>query len=147
MPETPWPTVRLRAPAAVSTVTVSPLAMVTSSAAVGTTPPDQVAVLLQLPPPVPLETMMAAGAERGRAVLGPCWFWGACEPVPACGALWASGSTLAEDPPRTSRGACPEAGKRSAEVNAVTAPVAPAGPAPFVPAWPAGAAELPWGRP
>src|SRR5689334_11916788 len=74
IPEVPWPTVTLRATAAVSTVTVAPSAMVTSSAAVGTTPPTQVAVLLQRPP-APVETMTAAGAW-GRAA-GAC-FQGLC---------------------------------------------------------------------
>src|SRR5437762_1075049 len=63
-PEVPCPTVTLIASAAVSMVTVSPSAMVTSSAAPGTTPPVHVAVLLQLPPPVPLELMGAAFAEE-----------------------------------------------------------------------------------
>jgi len=53
--------------AAVSIVTVSPSAIVTSSAEVGTTPPAQVAVLLQLPPPVPLDVILAALAA-GRTL-------------------------------------------------------------------------------
>src|SRR5437867_4122102 len=51
IPEVPWPTVRLRATAAVSIVTVWPLAIMASSAAVGTKPHDQVPGLLQLPEP------------------------------------------------------------------------------------------------
>jgi hypothetical protein len=41
-------------------VTVSPSAMTASSADVGTTPPVQVAVLLQTPPPVPLDVIALA---------------------------------------------------------------------------------------
>src|SRR4029453_6230862 len=48
-PEAPWPTVRLSATAAVSIVTVCPLAITASSAAVGTKPDDQIPGLLQLP--------------------------------------------------------------------------------------------------
>jgi len=42
-----------------SIVTVEPFAMITSSPATGTTPPAQVAVLLQLPP-VPVEVLVCA---------------------------------------------------------------------------------------
>ena len=52
--------------AAVSIVTVSPLAMVTSSAAPGTTPPAQVAGALQIPPPVPLDEMGVALATEAN---------------------------------------------------------------------------------
>ena len=44
------------------TVTVEPFTMVTSSAAVGTTPPAQLVVAFQLPPVAVLE--IAAGARR-----------------------------------------------------------------------------------
>src|SRR5437764_15214408 len=59
-PEVPCPTVRLRATAAVSTVTVWPLAMVASSAAVGTKPQLHIPALLQLP--LPVEVQRARGA-------------------------------------------------------------------------------------
>ncbi len=44
----------------VLTTTTSELTSVTLSPTVGTTPPDQVAATLQLPPPVPFEEMFAA---------------------------------------------------------------------------------------
>src|SRR5262249_53320960 len=67
-PETPWPTVRLLATAAVSMVTVWPLAMTTSSAAVGTNPHDQVPGLLQLP--VPSEVQVTRGYFGGAGGIG-----------------------------------------------------------------------------
>src|SRR5262245_19273923 len=62
-PEAPWPTVRLRATAAVSIVTVVPLAMTTSSAAVGTKPHDQIPRLLQRP--VAVEVHVTRGTFGG----------------------------------------------------------------------------------
>ena len=60
----PPTTVTLSAAAAVSTVTVQPFVIVTSSAEVGTTPPLHVALELQGPPG-------AAQAMLARGTLGP----------------------------------------------------------------------------
>src|SRR5262249_378185 len=66
MPPVPWPTVRLKQVAVVrSIVTVAVLAMVTSSAAVGTTPPTHVPGALQFPPAA-VEVMLAAVAVRAE---------------------------------------------------------------------------------
>src|ERR1051326_5109706 len=65
-PETPWPTVMLRATAAVLICTTVPSAIITSSAAVGTNPHDQVAGLFQSKPDA-RETQVSRGTW-GRAI-------------------------------------------------------------------------------
>ena len=61
----PLITVRSRAAAAVSIVTVQPLPIVTLSAAVGTTPPDHVAPELQSPPGATQEIVVERSVRRG----------------------------------------------------------------------------------
>ena len=67
-------TVSEAAVAATSSVTVAPATMVTSSAAVGTTPPTQVAGALQLPPvavePMAASALWAATARASGAAAG-----------------------------------------------------------------------------
>ena len=67
-PEAPWPTVRLRATAAVSIVTVVLLAITASSAAVGTKPHDQIPGLLQRPEAV--EVHVTRGIFGGASGAG-----------------------------------------------------------------------------
>src|SRR5215831_5208264 len=67
MPPVPWPTVRLKQVAVVtSIVTVAELAMVTLSAAVGATPPTHVPGALQFPP-LAVEVILAAVTVRAES--------------------------------------------------------------------------------
>ena len=68
-PAKPWPTVTLRATAAVSIVTKVPSPIMAVSAAVGTIPQDQIAGLLQFPEAIDVQVT--------RGALGRAWGTGA----------------------------------------------------------------------